>query len=281
MRLKEAIKPEFAFTDKDQKSLGVKSASNDAGAMIGIRILFESDSPTLGAPVVALGDYVRDTILRVDMEAMIFEKCLQNQTMDQSMRIEKIRDDFKITLEEKRAQTLRALRSTDKSDTRQVVSLDNGGARYLSPQAQLNAVEINISELKLTQANRDNEVKLSELRKAYYCGAKSVLEKPINTPEIIVEMQKTQDSVFKDLDKKDPIVLQAATEFELQRETWSVSYLKGMRFVSPPETSEIKTRKLGRATGLILGTLLGGFLGILFVFIRNWWKSHQSEITAA
>jgi uncharacterized protein involved in exopolysaccharide biosynthesis len=57
--------------------------------------------------------------------------------------------------------------------------------------------------------------------------------------------------------------------------------LKDIRFVSPPETSEIKTRKLGRAAGLMPGILLGGFLGVLFVFIRNWWKSHQAEIIAA
>jgi hypothetical protein len=158
--------------------------------------------------------------------------------------------------------------------------LDKGGERYLSPQAQLNAVEITISELQLAQINRERELKASALKQAYYCEAVKILQKPENTDGVLAEMKTLQEAVFKDQDKTIPIVDQTANEFELQRETWANNATRGMRFVSSPEGSEVKSRKPGRGTGLLLGALLGGFLGIVFVFIRQWWLANKAEITA-
>ena len=279
-RLKDAIKPEFAFTDKDQKSLGVKSSASDGGAMIGLRLSFEHSEPTLGAPVLLLGDYVRDTLLRVDLEGAINSECLSNQTVAQSLRIAQIKDEFSTKQELARARTLRGLNGKG-GEVRQLVSLDKGGERFLSPQAQLNAVEITISELQLAQINRERDLKSSALRQAYYCEAVKVLQKPINTDLVLEEMKAIQEGVFKDQDKAVPIIEQTASELNLQRIGWENTYLRGMRFVSSPEGSEVKSRKPGRGTGLLLGALLGGFLGIVFVFIRQWWQANKAEITAS
>jgi len=279
-RLKDAIKPEFAFTDKDQKSLGVKSSASDGGAMIGLRLSFEHSEPTLGAPVLLLGDYVRDTLLRVDLEGAINSECLSNQTVAQSLRIAQIKDEFSTKQELARARTLRGLNGKG-GEVRQLVSLDKGGERFLSPQAQLNAVEITISELQLAQINRERDLKSSALRQAYYCEAVKILQKPVNTDLVLEEMKAIQEGVFKDQDKAVPIIEQTASELNLQRIGWENTYLRGMRFVSSPEGTEVKSRKPGRATGLLLGALLGAFLGIVFVFIRQWWRANKAEITAA
>ena len=279
-RLKDAIKPEFAFTDKDQKSLGVKSSASDGGAMIGLRLSFEHSEPTLGAPVLLLGDYVRDTLLRVDLEGSINSECLSNQTVAQSLRIAQIKDEFSTKQELARAKTLRGLNGKG-GEVRQLVSLDKGGERFLSPQAQLNAVEITISELQLAQINRERDLKSSALRQAYYCETVKVLQKPGNTDVVLEEMKAIQDVVFKDQDKTVPIIEQTGSELNLQRLGWENTYLRGMRFVSSPEGSEVKSRKPGRATGLILGALLGSLLGIVFVFGRQWWLANKAEITAA
>jgi LPS O-antigen subunit length determinant protein (WzzB/FepE family) len=279
-RLKDAIKPEFAFTDKDQKSLGVKSSASDGGAMIGLRLSFEHSEPSLGAPVLLLGDYVRDTLLRVDLEGAVNSECLSNQTVAQSLRIAQIKDEFSTKQELARAKTLRGLNGKG-GEVRQLVSLDKGGERFLSPQAQLNAVEITISELQLAQINRERDLKSSALRQAYFCEAVKVLQKPVNTDVVLEDMKAIQDVVFKDQDKTVPIIEQTGSELNLQRLGWENTYLRGMRFVSSPEGSEVKTRKPGRATGLLLGALLGGLMGIVFVFIRQWWRANKAEITAA
>ena len=280
--LREAIKPEFSFTDKDQKALGVKSAATDPGAMVGLRLSIDSANPTHGAPLFLLADYVRDSILRVDMETAIYDGCLQSQTQAQALRVEQLKDEFKFSQEERRAKTLRGLvsRSPGSQDTRQVVTVDKGSERFLSPAAQLNASEITMSELRLAQVNRERDRIASALKQAYYCDAASTLQKPVGAAALIDALKLQQTTVFKDKSKDGDIVDQTANEFELQRDNWGNNYLRGMRFVSSPEGSEVKTRKPGRALGMILGALLGALLGVIFVFGRQWWQANKAQITA-
>lgn len=280
--LREAIRPEFSFTDKDQKALGVKSAATDPGAMVGLRLSIEAASPTEGAPLFLLADYVRDTILRVDMETAIFDGCLQSQTQAQALRVEQLKDEFKASQEERRAKTLRSLvgRTPGQQDGRQVVTIDKGSERFLSPAAQLNASEITLSELRLAQVNRDRERTASALKQAYYCDSTSQLQKSLSAQALLDVLNTQQAAVFKDKAKDGDIIDQTASELELQRDNWANNYLRGMRFVSSPEGSEVKTRKPGRAMGLILGALLGGLLGMVFIFVRQWWRDNKSIITA-
>jgi hypothetical protein len=280
--LREAIRPEFSFTDKDQKALGVKSAALDPGAMVGLRLSIDSANPTQGAPLLLLADYVRDSILLVDMETAIYDGCLQSQTQAQALRVEQLKDEFKFSQEERRAKTLRGLvsRSPGSQDNRQVVTVDKGSERFLSPAAQLNASEITMSELRLAQVNRERDRIASALKQAYYCDASNTLQKPVGAAALIDVLKVQQAAVFKDKTRDGDIIDQTANEFELQRNNWGNNYLRGMRFVSSPEGSEVKTRKPGRALGLLLGALLGVLLGVVFVFGRQWWQANKAQITS-
>lgn len=278
--MQELIKPEFALTAKDQKSFGISSSADNSGAMIGLRLSFEDGFPSLGRPILVLGDYVRDTLLRLDVEAYVVENCQKNRAFEQSMRIEKIKGELAIEQEKARAKTLRGLKGGSSGSVNQLISIEKGGERFLSPQAQINASEITISELLLEQVTRENDVKISEIRKAYYCGALQIIEKPISMEAVVEEMKVLEAGLFKTLDSRLPFVEQTANEFQLLREGWEFGYLRGLRFISDPTHSEAKIRKVGRASGLLLGAMLGVFLGILFAFIRKWWQSKKSEITA-
>jgi LPS O-antigen subunit length determinant protein (WzzB/FepE family) len=53
-KLADTLKPEFAFTDRDSKTFGVKINADDPGAMLGVRIEFAHKEPTGGTPVTLL-----------------------------------------------------------------------------------------------------------------------------------------------------------------------------------------------------------------------------------
>ena len=279
--LREAIKPEF-YTDKYLQTLGVKSEAIDPWAILGLRLSIDSANPTQGAPLFLLADYVRDSILRLDMEAAIDDGCLQNQNQEKTLRVEQLRDEFKVIQEERRAKILRSLvsRSASIQYTQQVVSVEKGSERFLLPSSQLIASEIIMSELRLGQDSRKRDQIASALKKAYYCNAASTLQKNASAAALLDVLKEQQVTVFKDKTKDGDVIEQIANELELQRDIWSKNYLRGMRFVSSPEGSEVKFRKLGHAKGLILGALLGSLLGIIFVFSRQWWQANKDEITA-
>jgi len=203
----------------------------DPDAMVGLGLTIDSAKPTQGAPLLLLADYVRDSILRVDMETAIYDGCLQSQT--QALRVQQLKDEFKFSQEERRAKNLRGLvsRSPGSQDTRQVVTVDKGSELFLSPAAQLKASEITMYELRLSQVNRERDRIASAFKQAYYCDAASTLQKPVGAAALINALKLQQTTVFKDKSKDGDIIEQTANEFELQRDNCGKSYLGGMRFV--------------------------------------------------
>ena len=278
--LKKSITPEFYQTEKDRKALGLATKVDDVGAMIGLKIKVETSEPSNGLPLLLLGDYVKESLLRLELEKSINTQCLSNRSAERSLRIAQIKDEFQTKIELARAKTLRGLGGKG-NEVRQLMSIEKGGDRYLSPQSQLNAVEITLSELQLAQVKRKMELEQSALRKAYYCEAVNLLLKPIQPSAKLDALQQISDSVFKDQDNSNPAIEQTLLELNLQRISWNNDYLRNVRFIAAPELSESKVRGLSYGASGVLGALLGAMLAVLFVFMRNWWKSQQAEITAA
>lgn len=283
-RLRDSLKPEFAFTDKDQKTFGVKINDDEPGAMIGVRIQFAHKAPTDGTPVTLLADYVRDSIIRVNMEATMLGQCNEFRTREQELRNAQIQNDFAIRQEESRLANLRDIiaRNPDASaiDNRQIVSLEKGTERFLSPAAQLVASEIQIADMKLAEVRRERERTASALKRDYYCQAQQALTQPTTGKAFLGELKNIHAAVFQGQDKSIDIVEQTWNELDVQRENWASTYLSSMRFVASPEGTEVKERKPGLALGLVLGGMLGGMLGVFGALMRAWWRGDQENAGA-
>lgn len=279
--LRDTLKPEFAFTDRDQKTFGVKIKDDEPGAMIGVRIEFAHKTPTGGTPVTLLADYVRDSIIRVNMEATMLGQCNEFRTREQELRNAQIQNHFAIRQEESRLANLREItaRNPDASaiDNRQIVSVEKGTERFLSPAAQIIASEIQIADMKLAEVRRERERMASALKRDYYCQAQKSLQTPTIGKTFLGELKSIQAAVFQQQDKSIDVVELTWNELDVQRENWASTYLSSMRFVASPEGAEVKKRKPGLALGLVLGGLLGGMLGLFIALVRAWWRSGVNE----
>jgi hypothetical protein len=282
-KLADTLKPEFAFTDRDSKAFGVKINADDPDAMLGIRIQFAHKEPTSGTPVTLLAEYVRDSIIRVNLEATTLDQCNAFRTREQELRNKQIQNHFDTRQEESRADKLREIiaRNPDTSatDNRQIVSLEKGTERFLSPAAQLVASEIKIADMKLAEASRERERTASALKRDYYCQAQQALTQPTTGKAFLNELKNIQAAVFQGQDKSIDIVEQTWNELDVQRENWASTYLSRMRFVASPEGTEVKERKPGVALGLVLGGMLGGMFGVMVASVRAWWRGNRDEIT--
>lgn len=270
------ITPEFSFTDRDSKTFGVKVNSDDPGAMVGLQIQFDHKEPTGGQPLALLSEYARDTIIRVDMEALTLKQCAKLGTQELELRNAQLQNDFAITQEERRVATLRDIIARNPeaavSDNRQIVSLEKGSERFLSPAAQLVAAEIQIADMKLAEIRRERDRIASALKRDYYCQAQQALQQPTTGRAFLGELGNIQAAIFQGQDKSIDIIEQTWNELDVERTNWINTYLQAMRFVASPEGTEVKERKPGLALGLVLGGLLGGMLGIFSALVRAWWR---------
>ena len=277
--LRESIKPEFALTEKDQKAFGIKPNGEAQNALVGMQIRYADKDASNGTPLALLAEYVRDSVIKVDLADSILGNCNTYATRAQELRNQQLEDDFTIRQEAQRITDLREIiaRHPDAgaAESRQIVSLERGTERFLSPAAQLVAAEIQIADLKLAEAQRERERVASELKRKYYCDAEAALKQPISGRKLLAELPNLQATAFQGRDRATDIVEQTWNELELERERWNNTYLAGMRFVAPPEGTEVRERKPGLAMGIALGGVLGGMLGVMIALVRAWWRGSR------
>lgn len=279
--LRESIKPEFALTEKDQKTFGIKPNGDAQNALVGLRIRYADKEPSNGTPLALLAEYVRDSVIKIDLADSTLTNCNTYATWAQELRNQQLQSEFTIRQEEQRIAGLRDVIArhpdTGAAESRQIVSLEKGNERFLSPAAQLVAAEIQIADLKLAETQRERERVASELKRKYYCDAEAALKQPASGRKLLAELQNIQTAAFLGRDRTTDIVEQTWNELELERERWNSTYLTGMRFVAPPEGTEVRERKPGLTLGLVLGGLLGATLAVFGVLVRTWWSNTASE----
>lgn len=281
-QLRSAITPEFSLTEKEQRSFGIKLSSDDANALLGFRVRHEAGAPTNGAVLALLGEYIRDSVMQLDLRDYMENQCKRHQSREVELRNEHLKAKFFIEQEEARMQSLQRLIAQNPNaaavDSRQVISLEGNGARFLSPRAHLNASEIAVADARLEQNKRERDVVASAIKKAYYCEALKPLENLVPARQFLERLLPLQTAALANQDKTRDIVEQTANELTLELDNWRDSYLRVMRFVAAPETLEVKERKPSLFLGLLGGGMLGGFFGIAFALLLSWWRNNRDGI---
>lgn len=276
--LAQVFKPEFGFTEKDAKTFGVRN--EQPSDLIGVRVRYEGREPSSGLPVIQLAEFIRDTVIRVDLEDRTLDQCTNYRELEQSLRNRQLTSEFAVAQEQRLVQTLKEiiarLPASAVLDSRQIVAVEKGSERFLSPLAQLTAAEIRIADLRRGDIERERKRVASLLKRDYYCAAQQKLQEVANGRAFLSILPALQAQVFEGKDKGESVVEQTWNEIDLERESWINTYISRMRFVAPPEGGEQRERKPGLVLGLMLGVILGGMMGALVAMVAGWWRLDRS-----
>jgi hypothetical protein len=278
----EAVRPVFSVTGRDAKTYDIRT--EQSGDLVGIQLTLRRKENTPPVPITVLAEYLRGTAIRIDLKDAVLDECLKHQSTEQELRNAQIHAEFEVKQEQRRVRDLRALIEQTPGattiDSRQVVTLEKGAERYLSPTAQLVAAEVAISELGIESARRERQRVAAALRKSHYCGARDLLEEPITGEEFLARLPDLARKVFAGSDLSSDVVEFTANEIEIERLKWVNKYVEKMRFVVAPDGAEKLVRKPGRLTGILGGGALGTVVAILLVLLRAWWRDNREVIVA-
>ena len=269
------VRPAFGFGKGDVKD--VPDPGKMENQFVGADIQVEARSAEIARKLAAaVGDYVGDTMIRGRVLDFVGTNLNDTRVALGKLENESLQSQFLLVQQQKRLTEMRDINrrypEASRENSRQVVSLDKGGARFFSPVAQVVGVESYIAELNETvrRLARDREKLETDL--AYLTLARNEIEKaPLGRQKLsllesaIEETKRTQDM------SRDAV-----------RETFNTAALNvgqirylaadGVRFMSPPVVREPHYAKLlatTAAAAAIAGLLLAALVALVLAWSEN------------
>ncbi|WP_332859497.1 lipopolysaccharide biosynthesis protein [Janthinobacterium svalbardensis] len=274
------IEPIYSFTKLDAKELGGGSKDSDSN-VIGLRINYASASPESAQKAVGLlGTYAMDTIVY-----LIYSDALRFKHAEMNTKITELENDI-ISSNEKQEQYKRKgnslkqiiTRYPDSANqaTRQVVTVTEESARYLSPVAQLMSSEVEFAEASEAILKAKREQQQYKLLREYYDRVKVLLDSTKSGETILRGLEPIKHAVFKDKNMEDEAIRQVFNKLTIENQSALNLYLDKSRFIAGPSLPENRTERLSLV--LLLSALLGLLAAGCFVFVRNWLQKNSTQI---
>jgi hypothetical protein len=151
-----------------------------------------------------LSNYYANALLRERIRAWVVSGHGESRTRQKALRADMISAQLGIDSTRRRITDLKSIvtRYPDASrwEGRQVVSVAEGGDRFLPPTAQLVAAESQVSQLRESILRNERQIRQLDLLAGYYQGADAAFKGELVTAKLIEELQALADRTFAGAD---------------------------------------------------------------------------------
>ena len=278
--ISQMIEPVFPFTKLDAKELAgeVKDGNNN---VIGLRISAVNDTPDGAQRMFALmGRYAIDTIIY-----LIYSDNLRFKQTEITTKITKLDNDI---IKEKEGLEKFKRKGSDLKQivnrypepasqaSRQIVTINDDNARYLSPVTQLMTSEVEISEATEAILQAKTEQSKNTLLLEYYKKAKDLINSTSSGEEVLRGLEPLKIEVFKNKNMDDEVIKQVYNSITIDNQNALNIYLEKSRFIAGPSLPENRADRLSQVVGK--AALFGLLLSLIFVIGRNWWRENNLSL---
>lgn len=274
------IEPVYPFTKLDAKEL-LNNAKEGDNNVIALHISYAADSAEGAQRTVALlGKYTVDTIIY-----MIYSDMLRFKSAELATKITKldntiIENKEKLELFRRKGASLKQIvaRYPDSSSqaSRQLVSVTEETARYLSPATQLMTSEVESEDANEAIYKAKREQIQYVLLREYYDHAKALVDSNKSGEMILRGLEPIKQSIFKNKDLEDETIKQVYNLITIENEKAINLYLNNTRFIAGPSYPEHRATRLSIA--LVMALLAGLIFSIGLALGRKWWRDNRLKL---
>lgn len=280
-RRRELLVPVYGSTRSDQRELG-DSAKAQENAVLGVRVGYASRDRERARSVVAtVGEFVAETAFLAAVRDVV---AVRERDHEGSRLVNEnafVNARFMISQLEARGRTLEKLRAAHpdlgKGAPQQVVSVAEGGSRYLSPAAQVVGVESTLAEYRERVTSAARQARKAAAQYDFYRRLDRLLATKPRADALLAEMRKLVDVVFPSGPDPDGAIAEGRNEVLLDLVQIEGMYARGLQFIAAPAIIEREPATLvksGLAAGL--ATLVAG---LALVLAAVWWRSGRAGAT--
>ena len=279
------IKPVYAFAKEDAREFA-HLPQDESNAVLGLNLAYEADSPENAFTYVSFfGDYIRDCLLYVTLYNYIMDGYSSTVAGMNKIENEIIEIQFELLQNANKMKDIRDILSnypeSARIENRQLVSVQDGGSRFLAPVTQLVGIESTLADLRRDLAELQRAREKQTVRTEYFSRAFNELVANVKQGESLFQLlKKIKDEVFTGKDFSKDEVKEVFNNLSIDLQTFDFTFFQNSRFISGPTipTAPIKPRKILIVVSTCIASL---FLIIVSVFISHWWQNNKKAIMSS
>jgi len=278
--LEQSLDPVYAFTAEDKRELA-QLGQNKENFVVGIRVNSQASTPEYARDCShILGEYIKDCILFSKLNNFITTSLNSSQTQVKHTDNLIIQNEFKLLQIQSKLHDIKQIQikypQSKNIPNRELVSVDKGGYRYLSPVTQLVGIESQIADLKQTLSTNRRNKDLMELRLEFFTAAKTILDKEIFGKNLMIKVLELKDKIFKEKDLTQDTVLEVQNDLFIDFDNFAM-FEEKMQFVSGPTLPD-QTAHPKKPLIIGLTFLMAIFCFVLLVFVLEWWGKNRLKV---
>jgi LPS O-antigen subunit length determinant protein (WzzB/FepE family) len=276
------IAPLYAFSREDQRLLA-QISKDEQNAVLGLNLAYEANSPQAAARMVSFfGRFVRDCLMYVTLFNYVSDNAIDSHTSLQKNENALIENRFRFGQQEKKLLDIRAiLRNYPDSariENRQLVSIQDGGARYLSPVTQIVGIESTLADLRREVADLERDREMLLLRAEYFDMGRAEVDKSDEQGEGLFQALKANHAaLFAKKNLERDTVREVYNSLNIDLLNFDRTFNRSYRFVSGPTVPDRHIKPSKRMIILLAIVLAGAFFCLLALAL-DWWNGHKQWI---
>jgi hypothetical protein len=279
------IKPVYAFAKEDAREFS-HLPKDESNSVIGLNLAYEADSPkTASVFVTFFGNYIRDCLMYVSLYNYVMDG--YNNTISEMKKNENdiTSVQFQLLQNTNKMKDIQAILikypESAKIESRQLVSIQEGGSRFLSPVTQLVGIESALADQRRAMAELERNKEKIATRAEYFSLCHSELTKMAERGESLFLLLKSiKAELFKNKDLSKDTVKEVFNNLSIDMQTFELAFFTNCRFISGPTIPDMHVRPK-KSVIVIVTFFTSFFLLVIFSFASHWWQSNKKTITSA
>jgi LPS O-antigen subunit length determinant protein (WzzB/FepE family) len=269
------VKPVYAYSREDVREFA-QVGKDEINSVIGLNLSYEADSPQKAyAYVRFFGKYIRDCLMYVSLYDYVMNEYSDiisglNQNDNDIIDIK-----FKLLQNSKKMLDIKAILSkypeSAKIENRQLVSVQEGGSRFLAPVTQLVGIESTMAELNQQLTWLERERKELAIQREFFSQSNAAFNNLGKKGEMMFEKLKAiKSEMFKKMDFRLDTVKGVANKLSIDFQAFDLAFYTNCRFISGP-TLPVQHIKPRKSIIVLVAFFLSAFFFLLLAFSLSWW----------
>jgi uncharacterized protein involved in exopolysaccharide biosynthesis len=268
--LNDNIKPLYAYTENELRTL-----RPDEQLVSAIQLSWEGPTPEQAQRMInAMGLFVKDALEQKIMEQYVNRG--YQKAYSKVQKFERMLIDLRFTLkqnEQKFAELKKIAQRVperERLSSREVVSVDQGGYRFLPPSTQMVAVQVVIVDTNLAIADTERQLKINQLKLKFFARLKEALQEKASG-SLFDHLEETKGEFFQDKDVSNDEVLITRNKISADFAQFEHWFHDVMQLISGPTLpqSAKPSKRLVVAVTFFLGLFFFTFLAFFLEFIQQ------------